>query len=183
MEDKEIICLYQQRDESAIAQTDTKYHRYCHTVSYNILKNEEDSEECVSDTWLKAWNTIPPTVPKLLSAFLAKITRNLSLDRYRSLHAARRGGELAVIDTELDTLGCDTMEERLDAMVLTEVLEDFLRNEPRESRVIFLRRYWYCDSIAQIAKRRHCSESRVKSALFRTRNRLKAMLEQEGVCL
>lgn len=182
MEDSAIIALYWDRDETAITATGEKYGAYCYAIAYHILKSPEDSDECVNDTWFRAWNAMPPQKPRVLSAFLGRITRNLSIDRYRQLHAAKRAGELEAVDLELD--GCAPAfwaDERIDAIATGEAISRFLRAISRDDRVIFLRRYWYVDSIAEIAARYRVSESRVKSSLHRSRARLRKYLEQEGV--
>ncbi len=184
MDDETIITLYWARDEQAIAETDQKYRPYCHSIAYQILRDSQDSEECVNDTWLRAWGAMPPQKPSLLSSFLGRITRNLSLDRYRSYHAQKRSGELAAIDLELNQLsGHDPIQDFLDEDHLAGIISAVLRECSQAGRVIFLRRYWYMDSIRQIAERYHISEGQVKSSLHRTRKRLKARLEQEGVSL
>lgn len=184
MEDNEIIALYWERDETAIAETDRKYHPYCSTIAYQILRDRRDSEECVNDTWLRVWGTIPPQRPGILSAFLGRITRNLSLDRYRAETAQKRGGHLEELDLELNQVsGKDPIADLLDADQLAQIISAFLRECSQSSRVIFLRRYWYLDSIRQIAERYQVSESQVKTSLHRTRSRLRLRLEQEGVSL
>ncbi len=182
MEDPAIIQLYWERDERAVAETDLKYHPYCYTIAYNILTNHEDSEECVNDTWFRAWGAMPPNRPRILSAFLGKIARNLSLDRYRKKAAEKRGGELNLIDMELDDCaGGREIDERLNVEETARIISSFLKQSDLTSRVLFLRRYWYADTIEDIAKRYSLSESAVKSNLYRTRLRLKERLEQEGV--
>ncbi len=182
MEDLAIIQLYWDRNERAVAETDLKYHPYCYTIAHNILTDHEDSEECINDTWFRAWRAIPPERPRILSAFLGKITRNLSLDRYRKRTAEKRGGELNLIDLELDdcTAGGE-IDERLNMEETARIISCFLKQSDITSRVLFLRRYWYADSIRDIARRYSMSESAVKSNLYRTRVRLKEQLEQEGV--
>ena len=186
MEDNQIIRLYCERSEEAIRQTAAKYGNYCHTIAYNILHNLEDSEECVNDTYWKAWGIIPPRRPKRLAAFLGKITRNLSLDRYRCYTAEKRGnGEMAVTLEELGE--CVSSMENLDAhadeMVLTEILNRFLESLSAEQRRIFMRRYWYVSSVKEIAEDYGITESKVKMSLLRSRNQLKAALEKEGIAL
>jgi RNA polymerase sigma-70 factor (ECF subfamily) len=186
MEDNQIIRLYFARSEEAIRQTAAKYGNYCHTIAYHILHNLEDSEECVNDTYWKAWGIIPPRRPKRLAAFLGKITRNLSLDRYRRYTAEKRGsGEMAVALEELGE--CVSSMENLDAhadeMVLTEILNRFLESLSAEQRRIFMRRYWYVSSVKEIAEDYGITESKVKMSLLRSRNQLKAALEKEGITL
>ena len=181
MEDEKIIDLYWARNQSAIAETEQKYGNYCRKIAGNILYSREDSEECVNDTWLKAWNSMPEERPSILSAFLGAITRNLSLDRYRRHHAAKRGGgEVSYIFDEMwDCAGGENPSEWVEQQALVECINTFLEELDAESRVLFVRRYWYMDSIADIAGRFGFSESRVKSNLFRTRNKLRMRLVQE----
>lgn len=184
MEDSQIIDLYWSRDEQALPESDRKYGRLCRTVAYNILHNNEDAEECVNDTWLRAWNAMPPGRPGVLSAFFSRITRNLSLDRYKAAHAEKRGGgQLPAVLEELD--GCipagDSVEEELALRELSRLLDGFLRQLPEKECCIFLRRYWYVDSVRDIARRYGMPEGSVKSQLSRTRQKLKKALEREGV--
>lgn len=186
MEDDQIIKLYWERSEDAITQTAVKYGKYCHTIAYNILGNFEDSEECVNDTYLRAWGIIPPRRPKKLSVFLGKITRNLSLDTYRRYTAEKRGGGQMVIALE-ELGGCipsdESMERVLDEMELVALLNGFLASLSAEHRKIFMRRYWYVSSIKEIAQDYGITESKVKMSLLRSRNQLKELLEKEGVTL
>ncbi len=184
MEDEKIIELYWQRDEEALRQTNLKYGAFCYYIAQNILKNEEDSKECVNDTWFKSWTVIPPKRPRFFQAFLGKITRNLSLDRYRKSRAYKRGGgKLDLIYEELEEcisdLGSD--ETRTDTIVITEAIRQFLTELSKDARIIFVRRYWYADSVENIAQRYDMTESKVKSSLMRSRNKLKAFLEKEGI--
>ena len=186
MEDQQIVQLYFDRCEDAIAQTAAKYGKYCHTIAYNILHNFEDSEECVNDTYLKAWHTIPPQRPWKLAVFLGKITRNLSIDVYRRYTADKRGG--GQMQTALDELGdCAAslggVNDGFDEAVLVDVLNSFLGSLPAEQRKIFMRRYWYVSSVQEIADEYGITESKVKMSLLRSRNRLRAALEKEGVAL
>ena len=183
MEDSRIVELYWARAESAISETASRFGRYCHTIAFNILRDRWDSEECVNDTWLRAWNTMPPQRPGVLSAFLSRITRNLSLDRYKAARAAKRGGgQLPVALEELGdcipTVG--SVEETIELRELTRILDSFLRELPEKEACVFLRRYWYLDSLSQIAHRYHMTEGCVKTRLHRIRKKLKAYLEQEG---
>ena len=180
MDDNLIIDLYWKRSEAAISETDRKYGPYCRSIAYGILQNHEDSEECVSDTWLRAWEAMPPQRPNRLSAFLGKITRNLALDRFDYHHAAKRSAAFDQLLSELNECIPDRRDDYAQ-LELTQLLNHFLRSLPREHRNLFLRRYWYCESIENLAKRYTMSQSAVKSNLFRTRNKLKAYLEKEGV--
>ena len=186
MEDNQIIRLYFDRSEEAISQTAAKYGKYCHTIAYNILHNFEDSEECVNDTYWKAWNIIPPRRPKRLAAFLGRITRNLSLDKYRHYTADKRGsGELAVALEELGDCisSIGSMGDHTEEIVLVEVLNSFLASLSAEHRKIFMRRYWYVSSVKEIADDYGITESKVKMSLLRSRNQLKTVLEKEGIAL
>ncbi len=185
MDDREIVERYFLRDESAIAESQAKYGRYCHSIAYHILYSHEDSEECVNDTWLRAWNAMPPHRPERLSAFLGKITRNLALSRYRQLTADKRGGgETVLALDELseclpDTQGGDASDE----LALSEAINRFLRRLPERAMIIFLRRYFYFLSVGEIADGLSVSESLVKVTLSRTRAKFKAFLEKEGILL
>lgn len=186
MEDQQIIELYWQRSEEAIVQTARKYGRYCHTIAYNILQNECDSDECVNDTYMRAWNSIPPRRPTLFSALLAAITRNLALDRYKRDHAGKRGGgqvELALDELHECIPGTGSEEDLIENQVLTEALNRFLGTLPEQTRKIFMLRYWYLCSVRKIAQSMGLSESGVKMNLLRTRRQLKAMLQKEGINL
>ena len=185
MDDKSIVELYFSREQDAIAQTDKKYGRYCYTIAYNILQNDPDSEECVSDTYFKLWSIIPPRRPSLLSALLGKITRNLALDRCKYNRAEKRGGgQVALALEELaECVGSGSEEERMENRLLTELLNRFLDSLSQKNRQIFMLRYWYFCTVQQIADSLGLSESGVKMSLLRSRRQLKALLEKEGVCL
>lgn len=186
MQDEAIIRLYWERSQEAVTQTDLKYGKYCHTIAWNILYNREDSEECVNDTWLKAWESIPPHKPQILKAFLGKITRNLALNRYEKAHAQKRGdGQTAVCLEELaecipHTWHADQVE---DSMVLTKCLNRFLGTLKPEERKLFVRRYWYMSPVKEIAQDYGLGESKVKMSLLRTREKLKTALEKEGIVI
>lgn len=186
MEDSQIIQLYFERSEDAISQTAIKYGGYCRTIAYNILHSIEDSQECVNDTYLKTWNTIPPCRPKKFAAFLGRITRNLSLNRYRNYTAEKRGGgEIPAALDELEECIPSPYDanDPTDEIVLADVLNRFLAALPAEQRKIFMRRYWYISSVKEIAGDYGISESKVKMSLLRSRNQLKAILEKEGIAL
>lgn len=186
MEDHAIIALYWARQERALEETDSKYGGYCRTIAYNILRNREDSEECVNDTWLRAWNAMPPQKPGILSSFLGKITRNLSLDRYKHSHAGKRGsGQLPLALDELEDCipAAQDVEELVELKELSRILDRFLRSLPEKEACVFLRRYWFVDSTREIALRYQMAEGSVKSTLYRTRQKLRAHLEKAGVAL
>jgi len=186
VEDNQIIELYWARSEQAITETDIKYGAYCRTIARNILHDLQDTEECVSDTYLRAWNTMPPQKPGVLSAFLGKITRNLSLDRFRSRSAQKRGmGQTVLALSELEE--CipisNTTEEIAEQHRITEVLETFLQKLPQEKRRIFLQRYWYLMPIREISLQNSMSESKITAMLHRIRKELRRCLEQEEIAL
>ncbi len=186
MDDRQIIALYNERSEAALSETAKKYGRYCRTIAYNILYNEEDSEECVNDTWLKAWESIPPRCPECLAAFLGKITRNLALNLYKHKNREKRGGgqTILVLEELAECVpGTDSTEAAVDGALLTEVLNGFLEELPAEKRKIFMRRYWYLSSVKEIAEEYGLSESKVKMTLLRLRSKLKQTLEKEGIVL
>lgn len=186
MKDNEIIELYWIRDEDAITATADTYGNYCYSIAYNILCNNEDAEECVNDTWLNAWKSIPPQRPNRLSTYLGKITRNLSLDRYKLLTAQKRGKgqiELALSELEECVPSQTDMDQIADEMVLVSAIEAFLCAIPRTERNIFVGRYWYLYPIRDLASAYHMSESKVVSMLHRMRTKLKLHLEKEGVFL
>ncbi len=186
MRDNEIINLYWEREETAITESENKYGSYCHTISYNILHNDEDAEECVNDTWLGAWKSMPPQRPERLSTFLGKITRNLSLNRFKKYTAEKRGmGQTELVLSELEDCipGETSVEQIVDELVLVKSINDFLYAQPEQKRNIFIRRYWYLFSIKDIAAVYNMSESKVASLLFRMRNELKRHLEMEGIQL
>lgn len=184
MDDQGIIDLYFQRSEDAISETDRKYGGYCYSIAYNILTNNEDAEESVSDTYLAAWNAMPPRRPSILATFLGKITRHLSIDRWRSRNAAKRGGgEIILALEELGECTSDgqTVEQAYQRKQLAAVCNRFLESLPETERKVFLCRYWYLDSIPDIEAYFGFSDSKVKSMLHRTRGKLRAVLEKEGL--
>ena len=186
MEDSAIIDLYWARAERAISESDTKYGGYCRCIAHNILQNREDTEECVSDTWLHAWNAMPPQRPSILSSFLGRITRNLSFDRCRRQKAEKRGG--GALPLALDELSeCvpapGRVEHALEEQELADSIDRFLRTLPERECSIFLRRYWYVDPVQLIAARYEIKENTVKSILFRTREKLRRYLLEEGIAV
>ena len=186
MKDTEIIELYWNRDEAAIAATADTYGSYCHCIAYNILNSKEDAEECVNDTWHNAWNSIPPHRPERLSTYLGKLTRNLALNRYKLQNAQKRGANqvaLALSELEDSIPSQQNVEQILDEMVLVSALDKFLCAQPRRERNIFVGRYWYLYSIQELAEGYHMSESKAASLLYRMRRKLKLHLEKEGIFL
>lgn len=186
MEDNNIVDLYWKRSEMAITETASKYGRYCNTIAFNILHNKEDAEECVNDTYLKVWGVIPTLRPQRFSAFIGKITRNLSIHRYEYYKAKKRDYEETTITIE-ELQDCipnsDNVEGIIDDMMLTEIINRFLSGLSMEKRKIFMRRYRYLSSIKEIASDYQMSESKVKMLLLRVRKELQKLLEQEGIAL
>lgn len=186
MEDSEIVDLYWERSENAIAETSKKYSRYCYSIAFNVLHNNEDAEECVNDTYIRAWNAMPTQRPDRLSTFLGKITRNLSINRYRGYTAEKRGSgqtDLVLLELEECVPSPENVEQAVDEMALADAVNRFLALLPRAKRVVFLRRYWYLSPIREIAMEYGMNENRVKSMLFRMRNELKLFLEKEGAAV
>ena len=185
MDDQKIIDLYWSRSETAITETDQKYGKYCYSIAYNILTNNEDAEESVSDTYMAAWKAIPPRRPSILATFLGKITRHLAIDRWRSRNRYKRGGgEIVLALDELEE--CIIAEEQslekvFERKQLALVFNRFLESLPETERRIFLCRYWYLDSVSDIANYYGFSDSKVASMLHRTRRKLRAVLEKEGL--
>jgi RNA polymerase sigma-70 factor (ECF subfamily) len=182
MEDRQIIELYNERSELAIAETSSKYGNYCKAIAMRILEDLRDAEECVSDALMRVWNAIPPAVPNNLKLFIAKITRNLALDRVDYNNAEKRGGGqvfLALDELAECVSGTDDIE--LEDGTVTEVLNKFLAGLEPEAREMFVRRYWYLDSIREIARTMNCTESKVKTTLYRERKILKEKLGEEGI--
>lgn len=183
MEDAEIVELYWARDEDAVGQTKTKYGAYLNRVAYNILSDLEDSQECVSDTLLAAWRSMPDNRPKNLRTYLGKITRQVSIDLYRRRNRMKRyASEYAISLEELGDSFTDgrTPEDELNARLLTETVNRFLRTLPDEARNTFIGRYYFFDSIKNVARYCGMSESKCKSMLYRTRQSLKVYLQKEG---
>lgn len=182
MEDNAIIDLYFKRSEQAITETDTKYGSYCYSIAYNILSNREDSEESVNDTYMAAWNAIPPKHPSFLGAFLGKVTRHISIDRWRKSSAKKRGGgEIILALEELENCAdIHDTEYTVEQKELTRVLNQFLASLPETQRNIFLYRYWYLDSIPVISEYSGFTQSKVTSMLHRTRGKLRKLLHEEG---
>ncbi|MBQ6695482.1 MAG: sigma-70 family RNA polymerase sigma factor [Lachnospiraceae bacterium] len=183
MEDSQIIELYWQRSENAIAETSKKYGKLCRHIAMNIIGNFSDAEECENDTYVAVWNAIPPTRPQIFSAFISKIARNIALNRYEYNKAQKRNNQFDMVLSELEEcLACkQTVEDAVEEKEVASVLDGFLEGLSKEKRVIFVRRYWYSDSVKEIAKRMQISESKVKTVLFRTRKELQEYLLQHGV--
>lgn len=183
MEDSSIVELYWTRAEAAIAETAKKYGRYCHAIAYNVLYDNEDADETVNDTYLDAWNSMPPHRPGILATFLGKITRRLSIDRLRSKLARKRGG--GEVQVSLDELGacicsCSSIEETIELRELSETVNCFLSRLSAQERDVFVCRYWFLASIRDIAMQFDTSEGRIKTMLYRTRKKLHDYLRKEG---
>ena len=185
MEDEKIVDLYWQRSDLAISETNQKYGRYCHTIAYNICGAEEDAEECVNDTWFRAWNLMPDQRPTILSAFLGRITRSISIDRIKTKNRIKRGGGEAVL--ALDELeecipGGTNPVQALEEKELEEAIGNFVAGLSRQEKLIFVLRYWHVAPVEEIAEKLQFSKGKVKSSLFRTRRKLRTYLEEEGLC-
>ncbi|MBP5413624.1 MAG: sigma-70 family RNA polymerase sigma factor [Lachnospiraceae bacterium] len=182
MEDKTIIEMYFNRDEQAIKETENKYGRLCFSIAHNILGNIEDAEECVNDTYMGVWNTIPPTRPNNFSAFICRIVRNLSLKRYEYLNRAKRSADMEVsLDELTDILADDRFTPGTDDEEVSRLISSFLRKQKEDARNVFIRKYYFFDPIGAIAERYGFTESKVKNMLFNTRKKLKEYLIKEGV--
>ncbi len=181
MQDSQIVALYLSRDERAIAETTIKYGDYCTNIALNILQNLQDAEECVNDTWLRTWNSIPPAKPAMLKTYVGKITRNLAIDRYRTEHREKRGyGEVAVAFDEISEITASgyTIEDAWRESEFVNLLNAFLYALPERHRNIFVRRYFYTDSVPAIAKRFGTSQANVLKILSRARKKLKEYLDE-----
>ena len=186
MEDSRIIDLFFQRSGDAVAALSGKYANYCYTIAYNILSSAEDAEECVNDTWLRAWNSMPPQRPGILSAFFGKLTRNLSLDRWRRNKAAKRGGsqvEVALHELEDCLPDRRSPDEELEAGETAALISAFLRRQSEADRALFVRRYFHLEPLDSLARQFGMSMGQVKSKLHRMRGRLRLELEREGVAV
>lgn len=184
MEDDKIVALYWNRDPQAVQQSQEKYGPYCLSIARNILRHEQDAEESVNDTWLGAWNAMPPHRPVVLRTFLGKLTRRISLKRWEAARAQKRfGDETALALEELSQCvdGSGDVQRELEATELAARINDFVLTLPQVERRVFLCRYWYLDSVAEIAIRFGFSISKVKSMLYRIRQQLRQTLEQEGL--
>ena len=185
MEDKQIVDLYWRRSDLAISETDRKYGRYCQTIAYNICGTDEDAEECVNDTWFRAWNLMPDQRPAVLSTFLGRITRNLAINLIKTKNRIKRGGGEAVL--ALDELeecipGGTNPEQTLVEKELENAIGIFVSGLAETEKTIFVLRYWYLASIDEISEKLQFSKGKVKSSLFRTRKKLCVYLQEEGLC-
>ncbi len=182
MEDNQLIQLFWDRDETAISETERKYGRLCGKIAHNVLNNPRDAEECVSDTYLSLWNAIPPKRPTNLTAFVCKIVRNLSLKKLEYDRAQKRSSCATVSLSELEEVLPDhRFRPDVEDEEIGKLINLFLRSEKEETRAVFVRRYYFFDSVASLAKQFSYSEAKVKSVLFHTRNKLKRFLREKGV--
>lgn len=183
MQDEKIVALYWKREEAAIAETKNKYERYLLKIAHNILDDVEDSQESVNDTYLAAWNSMPPNKPSVLSTYLGKLTRRISIDIFRRKNRLkRRASEYAISLAELEDCVSvrNTPEEALEVQLLADAINAFLRTQPEDARNLFIGRYYFLDSLRDVAEYCGMNESKAKSMLFRTRCSLRAYLEKEG---
>ncbi len=186
MDDRAIVQLYLERNEEAINITAEKYGKKLRSIAYGITEDNQASEECENDTYLAVWNSIPPNKPEsYFFAYISRITRHISIDYCRRQNAQKRDAPVLSVSEELESCfpAYDTIEEEINARELIKVIEAFLRTIPKENRIIFLRRYYFCDSISDIAAFMSLKESKIKSSLFRTRKKLHKILEKEGFIL
>ncbi|MCF0123415.1 MAG: sigma-70 family RNA polymerase sigma factor [Ruminiclostridium sp.] len=182
MDDQEIIALYLGRNEQAVKETEKKYNAYCFRIAKNILSSQEDAEECVNDTWVTAWNKIPPTIPTSLKAFLGKLVRDLSLSRYRENHAKKRyHGMDAILEELEECIPADLdVQKNLERQELSEHINDWLSTLPREDRVLFVKRYYYGETVKSLAALQGCTENQMAQRMRKLRNNLKAVLTMRG---
>ena len=185
MEDRDIIALYWARNEQAISETELKYGNYCRSIAQNILHNHSDTEECINDAYLGAWNTIPPQAPNPLLSYICRIVRNLAINRYHANSAKKRNSVYDISLEELDNcFPLDfSVESHLEAVEIAQLINRFLGTLEMENRIMFVRRYWYSDSIEDIAKLFGVSKNNVSVRLSRTREKLRTYLMKEGVYL
>ena len=186
MKDEDIIKLYQQRAEQAIVETERKYGAYCGTIAGRILQDGEDCKECLNDTWLKVWETIPPVIPKLFSAYIGKIARNLALNMYKKRYAGKRISERMMVPME-ELKECvsakESVESKIEEKIIIEKLNEYLGQVSELERKVFVRRYFYMDTMREIAELYDMKENYVKTLLFRTRKNMKEYFQKGGIIL
>ena len=182
MEDSHIVALYWDRDETAITASQQKYGGFCERIALQILGRREDSEECVADTWLRTWNTVPPARPVSLRAFFGRIVRNLSLSRYRQQRAQKRYAPMELLLEELEDCipAPQNTETAAETAELVRIVDEWLGSLPQQERILFLRRYWFGDALSALAKECGISPNALAQKMLRMRLRLKALLEKEG---
>ena len=184
MNDKDIIGLFNARSEEAISETDKKYGGVCRHTAYNILGNHEDTEECVNDTYLKVWNVIPPKQPEKLGAFILRIVRNSAINLFKQRGSLKNGGGYSSVSFEEISEflpAADDVDISVDRRAFTDALERFLNTLPKNRRVMFVRRYFYCSTYSDIAKEMHITEGSAAASVRRTREKLREFLEKEGI--
>lgn len=182
MEDRQIIDLYWTRDETAIDETARKYGSFCHKIAVNILSLEEDARECVNDAYYKAWTSIPPQRPASLRAWLGRVIRNIAINRWNQNHAKKRYSGMEQLLDELAECIPDsgTVEDEVECLELTAILNEWLSRLPSDERILFVRRYWYGDSLKELANRMDISSAKLAKTMYRLRLDLKSVLEKEG---
>ena len=185
MDDQAIIALYWSRNQQALDESQRKYGPHCLRLSENILASREDAEECVSDTWLRAWDTMPPQRPDSLRAYLSRICRNLSLDRWRARKAQKRGEGLEVLLEELEDCvpSSPSAEAAAESREITQCIDTWLSILELNDRTVFLRRYWYGQQVRELAKQEGCTPQKMAQRLYRLRQSLRKALEQEGIVI
>ena len=183
MDDQSIVELYLQRDENAIKESRNKYEAYCYRIAMNILSVAEDVEECINDTWISVWNRIPPVIPKSLKAFLGKLVRDISLSRYRAVHAKKRYNGIELILDELAECipSEQDIQKSLEQKELSETVNGWLDSLPQEDRVLFVKRYYYGETVKQLSEMQSCTENQMAQKMMKLRNKLKAHLLSGGV--
>lgn len=185
MDDKQIIELYFERNEQAIKETETKYGAFCHRIAMNILGIHEDAEECVNDTYYSVWKQIPPTVPEVFKVYLGRITRNLSISRFRAMRAKKRYSSMEIMLSELNDCvpSSSNVEQTIEVMQLSDYISEWLDSLPEEDCALFVRRYWFGDEVQELAKKCGITAAQMAQRMLRLRKSLKAALEQKGVAL
>ena len=185
MDDKQIIELYFERNEQAIKETETKYGAFCHRIAMNILGINEDAEECVNDTYYSVWKQIPPTVPEVFKVYLGRITRNLSISRFRAMRAKKRYSSMEIMLSELNDCvpSSSNVEQTIEVMQLSDYISEWLDSLPEEDCALFVRRYWFGDEVQELAKKCGITAAKMAQRMLRLRKSLKAALEQKGVAL
>ena len=185
MDDKQIIELYFERNEQAIKETQDKYGTFCHRIAMNILGIHEDAEECVNDTYYSVWKQIPPTVPEVFKVYLGRITRNLSISRFRAMRAKKRYSSMEIMLSELNDCvpSSSNVEQTIEVMQLSDYISEWLDSLPEEDCALFVRRYWFGDEVQELAKKCGITAAKMAQRMLRLRKSLKAALEQKGVAL
>ena len=185
MDDKQIIELYFERNEQAIKETETKYGAFCHRIAMNILGIHEDAEECVNDTYYSVWKQIPPTVPEVFKVYLGRITRNLSISRFRAMRAKKRYSSMEIMLSELNDCvpSSSNVEQTIEVIQLSDYISEWLDSLPEEDCALFVRRYWFGDEVQELAKKCGITAAKMAQRMLRLRKSLKAALEQKGVAL